>query len=199
MHVEFVSDYDKKGKPWLQHWVNDDQSTLANENKYPGRTFFRLVPNYQYILAADTLGHIGNVQAKAALQKRAKEILALRDTKHFSQFYQVDLLWLAVALKQTGQAALAKQALAAGMELFDGDRALDNSLRHFHVAALPALARLNDPSTRDVVERILAHHQTTWRPDTYDIRDLAWGVHLTLQGRRDPQKPLRCAELCWLH
>jgi len=199
MHTEFVSDYNQKGKPWLQHWINDDQSQLANENKYPGRTFFRLVPNYQYILAADTLGHIGNDKAKTTLQKRANELLALRNTKNFTQFYQVDLLWLAVALKQTGQSTLAKQSLAAGMELFQGDRALDNHLRHFHVAALPALARLNDPSTSNAVERILAHHQTTWRPGTYDIRDLAWGVYLTLQGRRTPTKPLRCAELCWLH
>ena len=200
MHVEFVSDFDKKGKPWLQHWVNEDQSRMANhDSKYPGKTWFRPVPNYQYLLAYDSLGHIGNRQARDKLKQRANEILALRGGKFFNEYYQTDLLWLASALNRIGQRELAKRALDAGMELFAGERATSVHLRHFHMAALPALAKINDRSTLDAVGRVLAHHQTTWRPGTYDIRDLAWGVYLTLVGRRDPNKPLRCSELCWLH
>ncbi len=199
MHVEFVSEYGKKGKPWLQHWLNDDQTKLANENKFPGRTWFRQVPSYHHFIAYETLAYIDSDKAKSALKKRTREILALRGSESFSEYYQTDLLWLAVALNRAGEKNLAKQALDGGMELFEGDRAVSVSLRHFHVAALPALAKINDPSTLDAVCRVLAHHQTTWRPGAYDIRDLAWGVYLTLNGRRDPNKPLRCSELCWLH
>ncbi len=201
MHAEFVSDYDTKGRPWLQHWLNDDQSLLASENKYPGRTWFRLVPSYHHLVAYETLALIGNDDARAALNKRTREILSLQDSnEEFSTgFYQTDLLWLAAALKRTGDTPLSGQALKAGMQLFEGERATSVRLRHFHVAALPALAKLNDPATLDAVCRVLAHHQTSWRPGTYDIRDLAWGVYLTLDGRRDPNNPLRCSELCWLH
>jgi HEAT repeat protein len=199
MHVEFVSDYDRKGKPWLQHWVNDDPTAINNDGKYPGKTWFRPVPSYQYLLACDTLGYIGNITARDALRQRAQQILDLRLSKSFNEYYQTDLLWLAVALKRIGADKDAKRALDGGMQLFSGDRAIDVELRHFHVAALPALAMINDPGTLDAVGRVLTHHQTTWRPGVYDVRDLAWGVYLTLVGRRDPGKPLRCSELCWLH
>ena len=201
MHMEFVSDYNTKGKPWLQHWVNDDQSKLPNDQapRPPGQTWYRPNPNYQYLVAYDTLGYTGGEKAEAMLKRRAGEILELNGTDNFNEYYQTDLLWIAVALKRLGHDDLAKRSLDAAMQLFQGSRGLDNRLRHFHVAALPALAKLNEPSTLDAVGRVLAHHQTTWRPGTYDIRNLAWGVYLTLDGRRDPNKPLRCSELCWMH
>ncbi|MDK1031685.1 MAG: hypothetical protein QGD94_06740, partial [Planctomycetia bacterium] len=115
------------------------------------------------------------------------------------RFYQVDLLWLASSLKKHGEEALAKKALAAGMKLFEGKEAYNWKLRHFHMSALPALAKLDDKTTLPAVVRTMLHHPSTWRPGQYDLRDVAWGAYLTLKGRRDPEKPLYTSEVLWHH
>jgi len=192
MHTEFVSDYNTKGKPWLQHWPNDNQSAAPRS----GKTWYRENPSYHAIVGYDALGYIKSKAAAAFLKKRTADILKLGNV---DQYYQVDLLWLASSLKKHGEKTAAEAALAAGMKLFEGNRAYDWKLRHFHLAALPALAKINDKRTLPAVVRTMIHHPSTWRPGQYDLRDVAWGVYLILKGRRDAEKPLYTSEVLWYH
>ncbi|MDK1031684.1 MAG: HEAT repeat domain-containing protein [Planctomycetia bacterium] len=192
VHVVFVEEYNKKGKPWLQHWLNDNQNAVPAS----GKTWFRDVPSHHALACYDGLGYLKDPRAKAFLKKRAADILTLPS---IDRYYQVDLLWIAASLKKHGEKRASQMALAQGMKLFEGKKATDYKLRFFHVAALPALAKMDDKKTLPTVVKVMLHHPTTWRPGQYDMRDVAWGVYLTLKGRRSPEKRLTTSEVLWLH